>query len=271
MNQAKLDEICCAIKRTVGADVSGELDRRSNRLGFKVWFAPFGKLEGPQFTLKPSGLKRHKVTMQFGNYSKPCIEQIQEFAREEHYSYSRALVESLSQDYSVVVSPNKSLRTWVVEPKLQISVVRKDVEGQRELNEIKKTSELMLSPLVACMAELIGLEIEEPSDDSMEEGSIFYQLTKRRERNPRNRLICFSVHPKKCLVCDIDPSVNYGQEVGALLEVHHVEPLSQLEAPKVYNPLTDLIPLCPNCHRAAHKRVPAFTPNELKNKLNSFE
>ena len=268
MNQANLDEICQAIKKTVGAEVSGELDRTSKRLGFKVWFSPFNKSEGPQFILKPSGLKRHTVIMQFGNYSRPCIEQIDEFAKDEHYSYSRAIVGSLAKEYTVVVNPSNDFAEWKVEPKLKITVTRKDVSGQHELNEIKKTSELIISPLVACMAELIGLEIQDDSLDNIEEGSEFYQLVKRRERNPRNRLLCLSIYPPECFVCKEDPSLKYGNIPSSLLEVHHIEPLCEISQPRPYDPKADLIPLCPNCHRAIHKRRPAFTPGELKANFN---
>ena len=268
MNQVRLEEICLAINRKVGAEVSGELDRGSRRLGFKLWFSPLSKSEGPQFILMPSGLKRHTVTMQFGNYSRPCIEQIAEYAKEENYAYSRAIVRGLADDYSVEIKPSGDLVNWRTEPKLKISVTRKDVSGQHELNEIKKTSELIISPLVACMAELIGLEIQDDSLDNIEEGSEFYQLVKRRERNPRNRLLCLSIHPPECFVCKEDPSLKYGKVASSLLEVHHIEPLCEISQPRPYDPKADLILLCPNCHRAIHKRIPTFTPEELKVNFN---
>jgi 5-methylcytosine-specific restriction protein A len=47
--------------------------------------------------------------------------------------------------------------------------------------------------------------------------------------------------------------------------VHHLEPVASLDVPRVYNPATDLIPLCPNCHRAVHSRAPVpYQPEELK-------
>ena len=86
----------------------------------------------------------------------------------------------------------------------------------------------------------------------------------KRERNPRNRFLCFSIHGEICGVCGFDPKATYGSAISSILEVHHIEPLSEIEKARVYNPRTDLIPLCPNCHRAIHKRKPAFKPDELK-------
>jgi 5-methylcytosine-specific restriction protein A len=30
------------------------------------------------------------------------------------------------------------------------------------------------------------------------------------------------------------------------------------------NPITDLVPLCANCHRIAHKRTPPYRPDEIR-------
>ena len=51
------------------------------------------------------------------------------------------------------------------------------------------------------------------------------------------------------------------------IEVHHIEPLSELRDAKVYNPITDLIPICPNCHEAIHSEKPALTPDQLRGRL----
>ena len=57
-----------------------------------------------------------------------------------------------------------------------------------------------------------------------------------------------------------DPGI-YGEGVG-VIEVHHLEPLALLVDPRAYNPETDLVPLCPNCHRAVHTQRPR--PIELE-------
>ena len=33
------------------------------------------------------------------------------------------------------------------------------------------------------------------------------------------------------------------------------------------DPINDLIPVCPNCHAMLHRRIPPYTPEELKNML----
>jgi 5-methylcytosine-specific restriction protein A len=111
---------------------------------------------------------------------------------------------------------------------------------------------------MAAMAELIGydiLETETAEDMPAYEGAVHPANVKRRERNPRNRLLCIRLHGDKCAACGIDPRQVYGTGIG-IVEVHHLEPLANLAEPRPYDPACDLIPLCPNCHRAVHTRRP---------------
>ncbi len=108
--------------------------------------------------------------------------------------------------------------------------------------------------------------IAESDDDKQPnlEGAISRSVVNRRERNPRNRLLCIRIHGEVCTVCGLDPRVLYG-DAGTIIEVHHLEPLALLVKPKPYDPCTDLVPLCPSCHRAVHTRRPIpLSIEELK-------
>ena len=84
---------------------------------------------------------------------------------------------------------------------------------------------------------------------------VLESVVKRRERNPRNRVLCIRLKGERCAGCGLEPRKSYGS-AGAIIEVHHLEPLSLLQAPRPYDPAFDLVPLCPNCHRAVHTRRP---------------
>ena len=73
----------------------------------------------------------------------------------------------------------------------------------------------------------------------------------RRERNPRNRLLCLQIHGEVCAVCDLDPRTAYG-DAGSIIEVHHLQQLASSDKARHYDPAVDLVPLCPNCHKAVH-------------------
>ena len=100
-----------------------------------------------------------------------------------------------------------------------------------------------------------------------EEGGSYLSTVARRERNPRNRLLCLQIHGDLCKVCGFNSS-QFFPSLESIIEVHHIEQLAELDHPKIYDPAKDLIPLCPNCHRAIHKKRPPYLPDELRDLLN---
>ena len=83
------------------------------------------------------------------------------------------------------------------------------------------------------------------------------------ERHPIYRKICLAFYGYKCQICHEDLTSKYGKLAENYIEVHHIEPVSTYEIPKVINPVVDLIPVCPNCHAMLHRRKPPLTPEEL--------
>lgn len=255
----------------------GALDSRGPRQGLSFWFDNYTRSSGPVFTIRPSGLKKHKVSLRFGAYAAPCINHIQARANEEDYALARLLVLKLGESYHLSINDAQPNPDWTVTPGFNISVTRK-VSNPKLPENIEDSVKLIVAPLVAATAELIGYEeysdfqhagafVEETSlqyGSTSIEGQVSTSQTLKRERSLRNRLLCLSIHGEQCKICGFKTSEVYGQEHPSILEVHHIEPLSELENPRAYNPETDLIPLCPNCHRAIHKRTPAYGPEELK-------
>jgi hypothetical protein len=84
------------------------------------------------------------------------------------------------------------------------------------------------------------------------------------ERSQRNRERAIEIHGTECKVCRFDFDKVYGFEhAGSYIEIHHVKPLSEYEGE--VDPATDLVPLCANCHRMAHrKRISVMSIDELK-------
>jgi HNH endonuclease len=106
---------------------------------------------------------------------------------------------------------------------------------------------------------------EEPGLDS--EGRRRLALHVEYERKPRNRRRAIEVHGTACKVCGFDFDEVYGSEYAeSYIEIHHLKPLSAEEG--VVDPRTDLVPLCANCHKMAHKRRSSVTPiDKLKELL----
>src|SRR5690606_9654551 len=96
-------------------------------------------------------------------------------------------------------------------------------------------------------------------------------LVNRYERDRRNRAAALAIHGHVCKACDADLGVNYGSAADGLVEIHHLTPVSQLGPDYIINPITDLIPLCPNCHAVAHRRDPPYSVIELKKMIRRSE
>lgn len=95
----------------------------------------------------------------------------------------------------------------------------------------------------------------------------------RYERNPNLRKITLEHYGYDCQACGFNFEKFYGKELGKeFIEVHHIKPLSEIGRESEINPVEDLIPLCPNCHRMIH-RIPGkvLSVAEVKNIITSSQ
>lgn len=87
------------------------------------------------------------------------------------------------------------------------------------------------------------------------ENAVARVAVNRHERDPEARRACIAHRGINCAACGFSFEMAYG-EIGAdFIQVHHVVPASQLGNGYVLDPLTDLVPLCANCHAMAHHGV----------------
>jgi len=84
------------------------------------------------------------------------------------------------------------------------------------------------------------------------------------ERNPRARQACISHHGVRCIVCGLSFQEVYGAVGEGFIHVHHLSPVSTKGQAYQLDPISDLRPVCPNCHAMMHQQVPPLTVDELK-------
>ncbi len=267
MKESEIESICKLIHDAIGAHVQGAKNPSGARAGLSFWFENYTRSEGPIFSIRPAGLKRHVISLTFGTYSAPCIEHINSNASSEAYLLAYAFINQLNDTFEVTLNNSPLDDEWKISKGFELAVTRK-ISSQNDSIDILESVEIVILPLVAAIAELIGYEdLDDLRVEGEVEGELAQTLSSRRERSSRNRLLCLSLHGDFCGVCGHDPKSLYGADAGSILEVHHIEPLAEVATPKIYNPATDLIPLCPNCHRAIHRKKPAYSPDELKELL----
>ncbi len=77
----------------------------------------------------------------------------------------------------------------------------------------------------------------------------------RYEHSPDARRACIAHHGTSCAVCGFSFEIAYGDIGKDFIPVHHLVPASQLGSTYELDPVTDLVPLCANCHAMAHLGV----------------
>lgn len=263
---SRIDLLRGVLELGIGTGIVVETDSSGLRTGLRSHFAGLTQNQGPVCTITPSGLRRHNVTLRFGRFPNPCIEQMKA-ATDERKLVARALVQQLARDNELTMVPEQPLDAWsVTGADFSIEVVVRNVQDPSSAEAVERTAGSVMVPLMAAMAELIGYDEDEDTTGETE-GDIIFGVIRRRERSPRNRLLCLSIHGHRCAACGFCPPELYG-DAGEIIEVHHLEPLGLIDQPRAYDPRTDLVPLCPNCHRAVHTRRPVpYTLEELREML----
>jgi 5-methylcytosine-specific restriction protein A len=71
----------------------------------------------------------------------------------------------------------------------------------------------------------------------------------------------------KCMICDFNFEKQYGSLGENYIEVHHIESYTT-KSKKVgvhsINPITDLIPICSNCHSMIHRKNPELSIDTIR-------
>jgi len=262
--------ICSIAEELSGTGISFELSSIEGRTSIKMWFDDLGRPRSPIITMRPSGIKRHIVELGFGTNAKPTLQQIEQ-SSSEAYDVANSLITS-TQKYCEIKSSFELNNKWnVSDTTFQLRLTRKSIPNPLTSDAFYFTCQKVVVPLMAALAELIGYEEDNAADSAFfegeEEGGILKATVLKRERSRKNRYLCLEYHGEVCKVCGYEPR-KYFREIPSLIEVHHLTPLSNIGSPKIYNPLTDLVPLCPTCHRAIHTKKPIpFTIEELKDLL----
>ena len=133
-----------------------------------------------------------------------------------------------------------------------------------EPNEFVAVQQLLRAATPALFDLLSGPE--EEHDEGVRgqlEGNRISTRCQRYERSAANRAACLEHYGPTCRACGLSPAERYGDNGEAIMHVHHLTPLSQMDSPRKLSPIEDLVPLCPNCHNFAHRRTPPYTPDEI--------
>ena len=108
---------------------------------------------------------------------------------------------------------------------------------------------------------------DEILENNLIEGAKKQIIVNAYERSSQARQQCIDEYGYKCTICAFDFEDVYGEIGKNFIHVHHLKPLSEIEEKYEINPINDLRPVCPNCHAMLHKKVPAYSIEEIKSKI----
>jgi len=84
------------------------------------------------------------------------------------------------------------------------------------------------------------------------------------ERSARARAACIAHHGHRCAACGFDFGKAFGELGEGYIHVHHIVSLAEIGREYEVDPVSDLVPICPNCHAMIHRTTPALTVDQLR-------
>ncbi|MEE9361249.1 MAG: HNH endonuclease [Cellulophaga sp.] len=162
---------------------------------------------------------------------------------------------------------------------LKIFTLNRELEAIEHILYVKKTGNIPNGIEIKKQAERIRKSLTESwfsnpeeisqteSEKHLTEGKSKTVSVNIYERNIQARKECIEHFGLNCQVCEYNFEDKFGNLGKDFILVHHKIEIATIGKEYKINPITDLIPVCPNCHSMLHKRKPAYTISELKKNI----
>jgi len=269
MTESNLEELKLWIKHKLQIDIGLKQIPSDDFVEIVFWFEELGFKKGPLLTLAAEGLHRHRLELNFDSATDALKNQIRTSSKSSRLIAAELLEIVLSRGFVEQDSTlSNLLNEEPAQSEMSLVLSKSKISNHTRYSALKDTVEDAVVPILSALAELIGYE-EEPLlesilDEYEMEGEIRKTIITQRERSRRNREMCLHFHGVTCAACGFEQKDKFDID-KSIIEVHHIQPVGLLDGAKVFDPKVDLIPLCPNCHRAIHTKNPVpYSLEELK-------
>lgn len=167
-------------------------------------------------------------------------------------------------------------KTTKINAGLKIFTLNRDLEAIEHILYVKKTGNIPNGIEIKKQAERIQKSLVESwfsnleeisqkeSEKHLTEGKSKTVYVNIYERNIQARKECIEHFGLNCQVCEYSFEDKFGDLGKDYIHVHHKIEIATIGKEYKINPITDLIPVCPNCHSMLHRRKPAYSVSELK-------
>lgn len=163
-------------------------------------------------------------------------------------------------EYRVRVDWFIDLRTNPVDPRLEFGYIPRGF--LKRILEKKDLAKAFISRM-DMNAEFKSSE-EVDSTSKLQEGEKKTVTVDIHERNPIARKKCIEHWGTKCQVCGFIFEDMYGLIGQNYIHIHHLIPLQSSSGSREVDPVSDLRPVCANCHAIIHKKNPPYTIEEVR-------
>lgn len=96
------------------------------------------------------------------------------------------------------------------------------------------------------------------------EGAKKTVLVNTYERSAAARQECIDHYGYSCAACGVNLEKVYGERGKNFIHVHHIIPIASIGKAYEIVPVSDLRPICPNCHAIIHRTDPPCSIEELQ-------
>lgn len=177
-------------------------------------------------------------------------------------SYSEKLIYSELDysEYRIRVDWFIDLRTNPVDPRLEFGYNPRGF--LKRILEYKELAKAFISRME--MSVEFNSPEEVDSTSKLQEGEKKTVTVDIHERNPIARKKCIEHWGTKCQVCGFMFEDMYGPIGQNYIHVHHLIPFQSSSGSRVVDPVSDLRPVCANCHSIIHKKNPPYTIEEVR-------
>lgn len=208
-----------------------------------------------------------RFSLELEDYSRHFSDLVQQRLeeREEQFQSILSILSQKATELDVVpFAGEAALRTQLHQQNLWIRAVLEYARHESALEVAFRSIVTILSLPLSLIEE--SLVWEDEHADSRYEGAVIVKESRAYERSRFNRAVCLSQYGFQCRGCGQDMDEKYGPLSIEVIDVHHIVPVSQMGGPKKLDPLRDLVPLCPNCHRVVHSEKQPLSVSELRKK-----
>ena len=112
---------------------------------------------------------------------------------------------------------------------------------------------------------------EIPTRGKFSEGAKSTVTINAYERSAKARAACIAHHGVSCAVCSFDFESVFGDLGACFIHVHHIVPIGSIRDEYEVDPISDLVPVCPNCHAMIHRAEPPLTIKQLTEHLTEIK